>query len=378
MAEITNIEITGSTGIEDFMVQDADVIAKGIQAGGVTRYMKGQPLDNRKKFDELATHVAKQLNGLIKLLESEYGGSKIGVRVDTYSATTLSAFLSELAGNIDSLITTKLNNSQTLSAAINAAIADAEQGDISVETITLSAYNGDNQLAAFGALVGGTNSPDTLGTALEKLYTGIKNLNDGTTSAGKAKDFDATTGSIKTKFDAIVDANNNAKYAKDYAASGGIATKFNAIVDANNNAKKAVGYVEGGEIATALAGKQATLTFDNAPTENSQNSLKSGAVYTALAAKQAALTFDDTPTSGSNNPVKSNGIYAAINTAVSGKADTSALSNYIATSAKNAASGVCPLDANSKVPSANLPVATEGAYGAIKAYVEGTTLYLNF
>ena len=35
-------------------------------------------------------------------------------------------------------------------------------------------------------------------------------------------------------------------------------------------------------LATALAGKQDTLTFDNAPTENSQNPVKSGGVYTAV------------------------------------------------------------------------------------------------
>ena len=37
-----------------------------------------------------------------------------------------------------------------------------------------------------------------------------------------------------------------------------------------------------------------------------------GDVETALAGKQATLTFDNTPTNGSNNPVKSDGIYDAI------------------------------------------------------------------
>ena len=34
---------------------------------------------------------------------------------------------------------------------------------------------------------------------------------------------------------------------------------------------------------TALAGKQNTLTFDNVPTQNSDNPVKSGGVYSALA-----------------------------------------------------------------------------------------------
>jgi len=40
-----------------------------------------------------------------------------------------------------------------------------------------------------------------------------------------------------------------------------------------------------GDVETALAGKQATLTFDNIPTENSNNPVKSGGVYTALSTK---------------------------------------------------------------------------------------------
>ena len=62
----------------------------------------------------------------------------------------------------------------------------------------------------------------------------------------------------------------------------------------------------------ALAGKQDTLTFDNSPTENSTNPVKSGGVYTALAGKQDTLTFDNAPTANSNNPVKSGGVYTAV------------------------------------------------------------------
>jgi len=71
-------------------------------------------------------------------------------------------------------------------------------------------------------------------------------------------------------------------------------------------------------INTALSGKQATLTFDNVPTQNSSNPVKSGGVFsalndiiTALSGKQATLTFDNTPTENSSNPVKSGGVYSA-------------------------------------------------------------------
>ena len=58
--------------------------------------------------------------------------------------------------------------------------------------------------------------------------------------------------------------------------------------------------------------KQDALTFDNAPTQNSSNPVKSGGVYTALNGKQDSLTFDNAPTQSSNNPVTSGGVYTAL------------------------------------------------------------------
>jgi hypothetical protein len=71
--------------------------------------------------------------------------------------------------------------------------------------------------------------------------------------------------------------------------------------------------VKSGGVYTALSGKQDSLTFDNVPTSGSNNPVKSGGVYTALGDKQDTLTFDNAPTSGSNNPVKSGGVYTAVN-----------------------------------------------------------------
>lgn len=113
-------------------------------------------------------------------------------------------------------------------------------------------------------------------------------------------------------------------------------------------------------LASALAGKQATLTFDDAPTSGSNNPVKSGGIFTAianavankltklttfttgnfvkvksdgtledsgkkasdfadaaatataLAGKQNTLTFDSTPTANSTNPVTSGGIKTAL------------------------------------------------------------------
>ena len=70
--------------------------------------------------------------------------------------------------------------------------------------------------------------------------------------------------------------------------------------------------VKSSGIKTALDAKQGTLTFDDAPTAESNNPVKSGGIKTALDAKQGTLTFDETPTANSNNPVKSKGIKTAL------------------------------------------------------------------
>lgn len=57
---------------------------------------------------------------------------------------------------------------------------------------------------------------------------------------------------------------------------------------------------------------------DSVLSGTSTNPVQNKVVKEALDGKQSTLTFDDTPTDGSNNPVKSNGIYDALAT----KADT--------------------------------------------------------
>lgn len=108
------------------------------------------------------------------------------------------------------------------------------------------------------------------------------------------------------------------------------------------------------EERTKWNGKQNALTFDSTPTESSTNPVTSGGVKSAIVAvetvanntsgaltthtgnttvhitaaerttwngKQNALTFDDAPTANSNNPVKSSGVKSAIDTAVAAHAD---------------------------------------------------------
>ena len=73
------------------------------------------------------------------------------------------------------------------------------------------------------------------------------------------------------------------------------------------------GFVTGGAAYTALGGKQDTLTFDNVPTENSDNPVKSGGVFSEVARLEELigqtssfeivnLTTDDNPVPDVNDP----------------------------------------------------------------------------
>lgn len=74
------------------------------------------------------------------------------------------------------------------------------------------------------------------------------------------------------------------------------------------------------EVASKIAAKQDELSFDNSPTQNSDNPVKSGGVYTALTSKAntsdigtaAAKNFTTSVTSGSNDLVTSGAVYTAI------------------------------------------------------------------
>ena len=90
--------------------------------------------------------------------------------------------------------------------------------------------------------------------------------------------------------------------------------------------------IKGTDIANWNA-KQNALTFDDAPTQNSTNPVKSGGIFahtsdniihitsaerTTWNAKQNALTFDNAPTENSTNSVKSGAIYTWVTNQLAG------------------------------------------------------------
>ena len=79
----------------------------------------------------------------------------------------------------------------------------------------------------------------------------------------------------------------------------GIVDKAETLNDGANALSATIpelNYVHGvtGSIQTQLNGKQGTLTFDNVPTKNSANPVKSGGVYDAVGAKASISLLDDT------------------------------------------------------------------------------------
>lgn len=102
-------------------------------------------------------------------------------------------------------------------------------------------------------------------------------------------------------------ADTNASNALTKA--GNALTKAEQAVLASGTAMNAAGEAtaKAEAVEQALSGKQDVLTFDQAPTADSQNPVTSGGVYKAI--RNAGIELDDNVTQTSQNGVKSSGIY---------------------------------------------------------------------
>ena len=116
--------------------------------------------------------------------------------------------------------------------------------------------------------------------------------------------------------DGIVSRGTSLRYARADHVHPSDTSKQDVLTFDNSPTANSNNPVKSSGVYTALAGKQNTLTFDDTPTQNSANPVKSGGVYTALAGKQSTLTFDNVPTASSNNPVKSGGVFSALDSII--------------------------------------------------------------
>ena len=158
-----------------------------------------------------------------------------------------------------------------------------------------------------------TNTADFKGTynSLQELEAVTANAND----YGFVVATDAAGNTVYNRYKYVTGtgwvfeyALNNSSFTSDQwaAINSGITallvTKLSGLPDAD-------------ALALMFAAKQNVLTFDDAPTQNSSNPVKSGGVYTALGTKQPNLVvgtnLDAAPTGDSTNPVTSGGVWTA-------------------------------------------------------------------
>jgi hypothetical protein len=170
-------------------------------------------------------------------------------------------------------------------------------------------------------------------------------------------------------------------------------TETSQVVDLSDK------YYNKSQVDTKLSGKMNTIAIDNTPTDGSTNLITSDGVYdaiqgfieqpdvtnaltpyakivyvdTKLNTKQDKLTFDSAPTDASNNPVTSGGIFNAIKN----KADKSELTNFVNTTALNAAllakQDVLTFD-ESPTDGSDNPVKSKGIFNTLKSYAKKSEL----
>lgn len=162
---------------------------------------------------------------------------------------------------------------------------------------------------------------------------------EGTSADMKPTDADnnAIYKELDTGIDYYYDGTDWNEIPRSGSGGGGTGTdNYNEL----SNKPSINGTVLSGNKSLDNLGAQAKLTFDSAPTENSENPVKSGGVYTALGNKQDTLSFDNVPTSGSSNPVKSGGVYSALSDKVDKQAGKGLSTNDFTTAEQTKLEGI--------------------------------------
>lgn len=199
---------------------------------------------------------------------------------------------------------------------IEALVRALNLEEISTELEALRTSVADAVSKAAQALTEAGQASDKSDQALTKAGQVETALNAYKTSNDKAlEDLDAelteAVSNADTKAEAAMTladgADTNASNALTKA--GGALTKAEQALLASGTAINAAGEAtaKAEAVEQALSGKQDVLTFDQAPTADSQNPVTSGGVYKAI--RDAGIELDDNVTQTSQNGVKSSGIY---------------------------------------------------------------------
>lgn len=199
---------------------------------------------------------------------------------------------------------------------IETLVRELNLEEISTELEALRASVADAVSKAAQALTEAGQAKSNADQALTKAGQVETSLNAYKTSNDQAlEDLEATlteaVSNADTKAEAAMTladgADTNASNALTKA--GNALTKAEQAVLASGTAMNAAGEAteKAEAVEQALSGKQDVLTFDQAPTADSQNPVTSGGVYKAI--RNAGIELDDNVTQTSQNGVKSSGIY---------------------------------------------------------------------
>ena len=276
---------------------------------------------------------------IIQRLDSG-GGSSV-------SPEEIDAAIEDYLNTHDADVVTEAELSDALSGKANASHMHAQSEVTGLETALLGKANASHthddryytETEIDTALSGKSNTGHTHD---DRYYTEseVDTLLSGKAAASHAHDDRYYTESeIDTALAGKVDKETNKSLmtADEHTKLDGIeiGAQVNTVTGVKGNAEN---NYRTGEINISPA----NIGLGNVDNTSDANKPISAATQTALDGKQNVLTFDNSPTENSDNPVKSGGVY-------------SALAGKISTSAKGANGGVAELDANGKVPSSQLP-----------------------
>lgn len=206
-------------------------------------------------------------------------------------------------------INDRMDEIETLVRALNLE-------EISTELEALRASVADAVSKAAQALTEAGQAKSNADQALTKAGQVETSLNAYKTSNDQAlEDLEATLTETVSNADTKAEAAMTLADGADTNASNALTKANNALTKAEqavlasgtamNAAGEATAKAEA--VEQALSGKQDVLTFDQAPTADSQNPVTSGGVYKAI--RNAGIELDDNVTQTSQNGVKSSGIY---------------------------------------------------------------------
>lgn len=206
-------------------------------------------------------------------------------------------------------INDRMNEIEALVRALNLE-------EISTELEALRASVAEAVSKASQALTEAGQAKSKADQALTKSGQVETSLNAYKTSNDQAlEDLEATLTEAVSNADTKAEAAMTLADGADTNASNALTKANNALTKAEqavlasgtamNAAGEATAKAEA--VEQALSSKQDVLTFDQAPTADSQNPVTSGGVYKAI--RDAGIELDDNVTQTSQNGVKSSGIY---------------------------------------------------------------------